>query len=151
MQVIFNVRDHLTDTSTTSDIEVMAVAASAKAQEYVNCTSPKEKEKMLQFDSKEYERPESDHHESDQHDSEIPVATDEDEQTETGEPNETDENDNVQDRPQSTLLTPRNQPTDSEEDIFSQKMNEMSNSVPIKTEFKPQQLTEQLHLLQESE
>ena len=65
---------------------------------------------------------------------------------------ETYENENFPEHPKCTLQTPTNSPreTDTEEDLFSQKMNDMA-SVPIKAIFNTQQQTEQLDMIQETD
>ena len=126
MQVIFEVRDNLNDTSTTSDVEVMAVAAAAKAQEYMKqCNSACEAPQLT---------------------AEEQSVSGEDEQALETEA-ETDENGNILDQPLMTLASP-NKETDTEEDLFDQKS---SLSVPIKAVFNDQQNTEQLEMIRESD
>ena len=75
------------------------------------------------------------------------------EQSEFNEENAEEPENDIPRIPKPTQLdsqTPALTESDSEEDVFSQKMNEMA-SVPIKTLFKEQQQTEQLNMLQESD
>ena len=130
MQVIHNVRDHLNDTCTTKDVEVMAVAAAAKAQEYLKAT-PSQRKKFLQLSPTivtEAEDGENSNEDKEQTEPESPDHTDYETVNEIAPPS-----------PNTPLET------DTEENLFAK--NNDPESVPIKALFQPQQGTEQLGLI----
>ena len=129
MLVVSNVRDHLTDTSTTDDIEVMAVAAAAKAQEYLNATTSSQKARLLQLEPAT-------------EGTEVCGQTDMEDHIQTEEEEEPVE----PELPVSTLAPPINPPeTDTEDDLFSS--NKLS--LPIQRQLQSQKETEQMSMIEE--
>ena len=153
MQVIHNVRDNLTDTSTTDDIEVMAVAAASKAEEFARSDSASQKKRMLNMESpvpakvqkqmedkqeeeqqQQQQQQQEQQEQEEQEEQEDPVMTDEEEKNEPV----------VTEDEERGIPTPTRVPTETEsdEDMFSK---------PIKRQFGTQQQTDQINEIFDSE